>query len=212
MSRIPPELVIEEAVPPELVAEWNAQKGCFTVPLIGLLVCPVAIWPIAIPLLLGFSIVSVLAALLGVCFTIWGLTHLMKSVHSAVSDRASHMWPRIKLEVEEITAAYGDYVVTANVADCRIRNGDASKVKLFQPKSRGILTVFRGYKVLLVDFPPFFHAPLSGLRSYTTMAVGYTPSMRNKWEIALQSLLGEIPYTPKSPSLDDACVEVKFLG
>lgn len=93
----------------------------------------------------------------------------------------------VELQADAIVVRYGKHKLKASVKDCRVRLGRAGSMRL-----AGGVVMWSWLPVILIDLPPFWIARL-GLRNHprriNTVAVGYTPESRARWERALLAVL-----------------------
>ncbi len=91
--------------------------------------------------------------------------------------------PTVELNTNKIFVRYGNRNLEASVKDCHVRLGTAGGMRL----PGGVVCLSR-LPVILIDLPQWWDSLLTLRRrpqDITTVAVGYTDTMRARWEAAL---------------------------
>ncbi|HBE70951.1 MAG TPA: hypothetical protein DDW52_22625, partial [Planctomycetaceae bacterium] len=82
-----------------------------------------------------------------------------------------------------ITVRWHGETIQSTVDACNFRRGHACQMKYASRKARGFLLGDR--EQILIDLPPLYQDVLGNVRSYTTVAVGYTDESLQAWTVAL---------------------------
>ena len=179
---------IMETLPDDFIDLWARHS-------VLLLGC--ALWPIAISMI---ALLAIFFIALGHPTSFWvgvvalvSLTALTMLFYSAVFSGNLRIWlfrfkqstaPSVELKDGLVTYRWGSETVTEPLVNCRVRVGDAMKAKMGSRRC-GQLASFPGWKVLLIEFPPFHHDLLGRQYCYHVAAVGFTDESFARWRRAL---------------------------
>ena len=97
-------------------------------------------------------------------------------------------WSQSRLPVVEIagnliTVRWNGETIESTIRDCNLRLGPARQMK-YASRKGGLLPTFKR-NLILIDLPPLYRDALGFVRSYTTVAVGYTDESMANWIAAL---------------------------
>ncbi|QDV87606.1 hypothetical protein TBK1r_66370 [Stieleria magnilauensis] len=106
--------------------------------------------------------------------------------------------PVVRITGDLVTVLWNGETIESQVSDCNLRLGSIRHMKYATRKSRNCLFFER--KLILIDLPPLYRDLLGQVRSYTTVAVGYTDESRRRWSDALGLQDGEPDDARESPS------------
>lgn len=96
---------------------------------------------------------------------------------------AHDKFPIVRICQGIVTVDWKGEKIEEKVSECGLRIGRAWQMKYASRKSGGIRFGVRD--LILIDLPPLYRDMFGGLRSYTTVAVGYTDESLQRWSEAL---------------------------
>ncbi len=181
MHGVDPKLI--ETVPDDFVEQWCQNNTI----VIGFVMLPLCLSFITI-FVLGFILVVFSSApIFGVGLAILIVVTIASyvgiftgTVRNKLRRMKKSCLPIVELYDGTITYNWGHESLNAKLSDCRVRLGDAIRVKMCRRKG-GQLTLFPGWRVILIDLPPFQRDLLGREYCYHTAAVGFTEEARAKW-------------------------------
>ena len=91
--------------------------------------------------------------------------------------------PIVSIAGDKITVLWRGKTIESTVSRCSIRTGRARQMKYASRKSGCMPPGNR--ELILIDLPPLYRNVFGMVRSYTTVAVGYTDESMAKWAVAL---------------------------
>jgi hypothetical protein len=152
---------------------------------------PVALFCLAISI--GAWLHSGWQACLLLSVILWGLAALLVfGTAGVLNHNLKKQIPSVKLRHDEISVVYGDRTLAAKVSECHVHRGRAFSMHLV-----GGVKLYSCLPVILIDFPPRWYPWIGMTRPrLNTVAVGYTNTMRGKWELALVECRANHPMQP----------------